>query len=54
MKPDKECWKLIIKEIAQIYFIRAHPTLKYQSNDCNQLQLGFITNLLEQKQVDDT
>ena len=30
------------------------PSLKYQSNDCNQLQLVFVPDPLQQKQLDDT
>ena len=30
------------------------PSLKYQSNDCNQQQLVFVHNPLQQKQLDNT
>ena len=30
------------------------PSLKYQSNDCNQLQLAFVPDPLQRKQLDDT
>ena len=29
-------------------------SLKHQSNECNQLQLDFVTDLLQQTQLDDT
>ena len=35
-------------------FIRLELSLKYQSNDCNQLQLVSVTDHLQQKQLDDT
>ena len=44
----------MMKVINQIYLIRAQSTLKYQSNDCNQLQLVFVRDPLQQKQLDDT
>ena len=28
--------------------------MKYQSNDCNQLLLVFVTDHLQEKQLDDT
>ena len=41
-----------MKMITQIYLIRAQSEIN-QSNDCNQLQLVFVTDPLQQKQLDD-
>ena len=41
-----------MKLITQIYLLEL--SLKYQSNDCNQLQIVFVTDHLQQKKLDDT
>ena len=41
-------WKWLLR------FIWLELSLKYQSNDCNQLQLVFVTDHLQQKKLDDT
>ena len=43
----------MIKIITQIYHTIG-LSLKCQSNNCNQLQLVFVTDPLQQKQLDDT
>ena len=48
----KQCWNSMMKVITKIYLIKTQSTLKYQSNDCNQLQLAFATDALQKKQLD--
>ena len=42
------------KVITQMYLIKAQSTPKYEASDCNQLQLAFVPDLLQKKQLDDT
>ena len=48
-----ECWNSMMKVITKIYLIKGQSTLKYQSNDCNQLQLVSVSDPLQKKQLDD-
>ena len=51
MELYKQYWNSMIKVITQIYY---GPSLKYHSNDCNQLLLVFVPDPLQQKQLDGT
>ena len=42
------------KVITWMCLIKAQSTPKYQASDYNQLQLAFVPDLLQKKQVDDT
>ena len=45
---ETQRWKWLLR------FIWLELSLKYHSNDCNQLQLVFVTDHLQQKKLDDT